>query len=252
MKTLIPLLKFQSLSPTRSARAARLFSSETEAVPQTPRTLPRNSSTGSGKTWIALTATEKLLVNQGRSWYASPLKALSNSKYTEFSKQFGGDNVGILTGDRKENPQAPIIVGTTEILRNQLYDAMHRGENLGVDLVVLDEAHYLGDEDRGVVWEEVMIYLPAQIRLLLLSATISNASQIAGWLESLRQIPCRIITAHERPVPLYPLFMFPNGEEFDIGLTSNEFYKIMRKSKKRFKLNPELGRFKTFLQRLFD
>jgi superfamily II RNA helicase len=170
------------------------------------------ASTGSGKTWIALKAIEKLLVNQGRSWYASPLKALSNSKYTEFSKQFGGDNVGILTGDRKENPQAPIIVGTTEILRNQLYDAMHRGENLGVDLVVLDEAHYLGDEDRGVVWEEVMIYLPAQIRLLLLSATISNASQIAGWLESLRQIPCRIVTAHERPVPLHPLFMFPNGE----------------------------------------
>jgi superfamily II RNA helicase len=170
------------------------------------------ASTGSGKTWIALEAMEKLLANGGRSWYASPLKALSNSMYTQFCHQFGKQNVGILTGDRKENPQAPIIVGTTEILRNQLYDAMYRGQNLGVELVVLDEAHYLGDEDRGFVWEEVMIYLPPQVRLLLLSATVSNASQIAGWLEWLRKVPCRVVTAHERPVPIYPLFMFPNGE----------------------------------------
>jgi ATP-dependent RNA helicase HelY len=90
--------------------------------------------------------------------------------------------VGILTGDRKENADAPIIVGTTEILRNQLYDAMHRGETLAADFVVLDEAHYLGDEDRGVVWEETMIYLPQRIPLLLLSATIGNADQIAAWL----------------------------------------------------------------------
>ncbi len=170
------------------------------------------ASTGSGKTWIALKAMEKLLANGGRSWYASPLKALSNSMYTEFCHRFGEQNVGILTGDRKEKPQAPIIVGTTEILRNQLYDAMYRGENLGAELVVLDEAHYLGDEDRGVVWEEVMIYLPPQLRLLLLSATVSNASQIAGWLEWLRKVPCQIVTAHERPVPIHPLFMFPNGE----------------------------------------
>ncbi|MGD8987822.1 MAG: DEAD/DEAH box helicase [Syntrophobacterales bacterium] len=170
------------------------------------------AATGSGKTWIALKAMEKLLADGGHSWYASPLKALSNSKYTEFCQRFGEEKVGILTGDRKEKPQAPIIVGTTEILRNQLYDAMHRGEDLGVQLVVLDEAHYLGDEDRGVVWEEVMIYLPPQVRLLLLSATVSNAAQIAGWLEWLRQVPCQIVAAHERPVPIYPLFMFPNGE----------------------------------------
>ncbi|MEE9122802.1 MAG: DEAD/DEAH box helicase [Syntrophobacteria bacterium] len=170
------------------------------------------AATGSGKTWIALQAMEKLLANKGRSWYGSPLKALSNSKYTEFSQHFGAENVGILTGDRKENHQAPIIVGTTEILRNQLYDAMYRGEDLGVELVILDEAHYLGDEDRGVVWEEVMIYLPARTRLLLLSATISNAAEIASWLEWLRQADCRIVTAHKRPVPIHPLFMFPSGE----------------------------------------
>ncbi|UCG20923.1 MAG: DEAD/DEAH box helicase [Deltaproteobacteria bacterium] len=170
------------------------------------------AATGSGKTWIALQAMEKLLAHGERSWYASPLKALSNSKYTEFCHKFGKKNVGILTGDRKENHQAPVIVGTTEILRNQLYDAMHRGEDLDVDLVVLDEAHYLGDVDRGVVWEEVIIYLPARVRLLLLSATISNGAEIAGWLEWLRQAPCRVVAAHKRPVSIHPLFMFPTGE----------------------------------------
>lgn len=170
------------------------------------------AATGSGKTWIALQAMEQLLAQGERSWYASPLKALSNSKYTEFCHKFGKKNVGILTGDRKENPHAPVIVGTTEILRNQLYDAMHRGEDLEVDLVVLDEAHYLGDEDRGVVWEEVIIYLPARVRVLLLSATISNGAEIAGWLEWLRQVPCRVVSAHQRPVPIHPLFMFPTGE----------------------------------------
>ena len=97
----------------------------------------------------------------GGAWYASPLKALTNAKLIEFSEIFGPENVGILTGDRKESPDAPIIVGTTEILRNQLYDAMHQGVSLNTDLVVLDEAHFLGDEERGVVWEETMIYLPS-------------------------------------------------------------------------------------------
>ena len=131
--------------------------------------------TGAGKTYIAVEAIDKVFRRGGKSWYASPLKALSNAKYQEFREIFGPENVGILTGDRKENPHAPIIVGTTEILRNQLYDIMHRGENIDVDLVVLDEAHYLGDADRGVVWEEVLIYLPPRVRLLLLSATILNA-----------------------------------------------------------------------------
>jgi len=168
--------------------------------------------TGAGKTWIALKAMEQGLARGERTWYASPLKALSNAKYVEFSQEFGEENVGILTGDRKEKANAPIIVGTTEILRNQLYDAMYRGEDIPVNLVVLDEAHYLGDQDRGVVWEEVMIYLPRRVRLLLLSATVSNSGQIAGWLEWLRWTPCQVISAQERPVSLYPLFMFPSGE----------------------------------------
>jgi len=167
--------------------------------------------TGSGKTWIAEQAIARIRKKEGHCWYASPLKALSNAKYTEFCDIFGAKNVGILTGDRKENPDAPIIVGTTEILRNQLYDAMHRGQSLATDFVVLDEAHFLGDEERGVVWEEIMIYLPARIPLLMLSATIGNAGQIAAWLSSIRAKYCTVIEEITRPVPLFPLFIHPSG-----------------------------------------
>ena len=167
--------------------------------------------TGSGKTWIAEKAIAGIHAGGGRSWYACPLKALSNAKYAEFSAIFGRQQVGILTGDRKENTDAAIIVGTTEILRNQLYDAMHSGELLAADFVVLDEAHFLGDPDRGVVWEEIMIYLPQRIPLLLLSATIGNADQIAGWLSSIRSSRCAVIRESKRPVPLVPLFLHPSG-----------------------------------------
>ncbi|MBI5844951.1 MAG: DEAD/DEAH box helicase [Deltaproteobacteria bacterium] len=168
--------------------------------------------TGSGKTWIAVKALEHILEQGGRAWYASPLKALSNSKLIEFGRIFGPDRVGILTGDRKENTDAPIIVGTTEILRNQLYDSMHQGKNLAFDLVVMDEAHYLSDPDRGVVWEETLIYLPQRVRLLLLSATIGNAADYAGWISGIRQEPCVVVAETQRPVPLIPLFLHPSGE----------------------------------------
>ena len=167
--------------------------------------------TGSGKTWIAQEAIRSFFNRGGRCWYASPLKALSNAKWVEFRHVFGDGEVGILTGDTKENADAPIIVGTTEILRNQLYDVMHRGENMDCDLVILDEAHFLGDPDRGVVWEEILIYLPVRINVLLLSATIGNAAEIAGWLRSIRGKACTVIREEKRPVPLYPLFLHPSG-----------------------------------------
>ncbi|MCW7754894.1 DEAD/DEAH box helicase [Desulfobotulus sp. H1] len=170
--------------------------------------------TGSGKTYIAEKAIEKVFSEGKRAWYASPLKALTNAIHTAFCRQFGEKNVGILTGDRKENPDAPLIIGTTEILRNQLYDAMHTGEDIRCDLVILDEAHYLGDPDRGVVWEETIIYMPPRVPLLLLSATIGNAEEIAGWLESMRSQTCTIIRAKRRPVPLQPLFFHPSGTLF--------------------------------------
>ncbi len=167
--------------------------------------------TGAGKTWIAVQAIKNTFEGGGRAWYASPLKALTNAKLIEFSEIFGTGNVGILTGDRKESPDAPIIVGTTEILRNQLYDAMHQGISLNTDLVVLDEAHFLGDEERGVVWEETMIYLPPRIPLLMLSATVGNAGAIADWLSTIRGRHCQVVAETGRPVPLYPLALHPSG-----------------------------------------
>jgi len=167
--------------------------------------------TGAGKTWIAEKAVSRILSKEGKAWYATPLKALTNGIYSHFCEVFGAGYVGILTGDRKENTEAPVIIGTTEILRNHLYDAMEKGEDLDADLVILDEAHFLGDESRGVVWEEIMIYLPTRIPLLMLSATIGNANQIAGWLESIRSKKCLIVNEEERPVPLHHLFFHPSG-----------------------------------------
>lgn len=167
--------------------------------------------TGSGKTWIAREAMQAVFGRGGRSWYASPLKALSNAKWVEFGEHFSAHNVGILTGDTKDNPDAPILVGTTEILRNQLYDVMHEGGQFPCDLVILDECHFLGDPERGVVWEEIMIYLPARVHLLLLSATIGNGEEIAEWLQSIRGKACAVVRETRRPVPLHPLFLHPSG-----------------------------------------
>jgi ATP-dependent RNA helicase HelY len=167
--------------------------------------------TGAGKTWIAVEGIAQRLTKGMCSWYASPLKALSNAKYEEFCQRFGRERVGILTGDRKENADAQVVVATTEILRNHLYDAMDQGQDLEVDLVVIDEAHYLNDLERGVVWEEVLIYLPARVRILMLSATIGNPKEICKWLEAIRGKPCELVEEVSRPVPLYPLFLQPDG-----------------------------------------
>mgnify|MGYP006173472209 CR=1 FL=1 len=167
--------------------------------------------TGSGKTWIAREEIRRLLESGRRAWYTSPLKALTNSKYHEFIDEFGAERVGILTGDRKENSDAPLIVGTTEIYRNQLFDSLRGGNEVTADLVVLDEAHYLADEDRGHVWEEAIILTPPRIRLLLLSATIGNAHEFALWLEEIRGVRCGVITGPmKRPVPLRSAVLLPD------------------------------------------
>jgi superfamily II RNA helicase len=167
--------------------------------------------TGSGKTWIAREGIRRLLDSGKRAWYTTPLKALTNSKYQEFSDEFGKERVGILTGDRKEHSDAPLIVGTTEIFRNQLFDAMRGGHDMSTDLVVIDEAHYLGDEDRGHVWEEAIILTPPRIRLLLLSATIGNAREFASWIEEVRGLRCGVVTRPgARPVPLRAAFLLPD------------------------------------------
>jgi superfamily II RNA helicase len=167
--------------------------------------------TGSGKTWIAREEIRRLLDAGKRAWYTTPLKALTNSKYQEFGQEFGAEHVGILTGDRKEHSDAPLIVGTTEIYRNQLFDALRGGEDVRVDLVIFDEAHYLGDEDRGHVWEEAIILTPPRIRMLLLSATIGNAGELAKWIEELRGVRCGIVARPgARPVPLRSAFLMPD------------------------------------------
>ena len=193
--------------------------------------------TGAGKTWIAVQAISRIRAEGGRSWYATPLKALSNAKFHEFSNIFGEDQVGILTGDRKERPEASVVVGTTEILRNQLYDAMHQGETLDTDFVILDEAHFLGDEDRGVVWEETMIYLPSRIPLLLLSATIGNAPQIAEWLSAIRHKECRVVETTLRPVPLYPIFLHPSGTLLPVLSTTDSGKGQMTKKVREYLFN---------------
>jgi ATP-dependent RNA helicase HelY len=186
--------------------------------------------TGSGKTWIAREEIRRLLEAGRRAWYTTPLKALTNSKYQEFSQEFGATQVGILTGDRKENTAAPLIVGTTEIFRNQLFDSLRGGSDVDADLVVLDEAHYLADEDRGHVWEEAIILTPPRIRLLLLSATIGNADQFAAWIEEVRGVRCGVITRPgARPVPLRAAMLLPDK-------------RLLPLMNEHGKLNPEIAR----------
>lgn len=185
--------------------------------------------TGSGKTWIAREEIRRLLDAGRRAWYTTPLKALTNSKYQEFSEEFGEERVGILTGDRKDNTAAQLIVGTTEIYRNQLFDSLRGGSDIDADLVVLDEAHYLGDEDRGHVWEEAIILTPPRIRLLLLSATVGNADEFASWIGEVRGVRCGVITRPgARPVPLRAAMLLPDKRLIPL-MTENG------------KLNPEIA-----------
>lgn len=180
--------------------------------------------TGSGKTWIAREEIRRLLTSGRRAWYTTPLKALTNSKYKEFCDEFGSENVGILTGDRKENPGAPLIVGTTEIYRNQLFDALREGEQVRTDFVILDEAHYLADSERGHVWEEAIILSPKRIRLLLLSATVGNAGDFADWIADVRGTKVRVIDrGGSRPVELRAGFLSPSGKLFPLFDQSGRF-----------------------------
>jgi superfamily II RNA helicase len=152
---------------------------------------------GSGKTWIAERAISRALANGQTVCYTTPLKALSNQKFRRFRTLFGYHSVGLLTGERRENTGAPVLVATTEILRNQLY-----GQGPFPQLIILDEAHYLADPDRGSAWEEVIALAPPTSLLLLLSATISNADVLADWMASVRPRRPELITTEVRPVPL--------------------------------------------------
>jgi ATP-dependent RNA helicase HelY len=155
--------------------------------------------TGSGKTLVAEYAVERALAAGGKVFYTTPLKALSNQKYGDLARVHGPRTVGLLTGDNSVNGDAPIVVMTTEVLRNMIYAASPALENL--QYVVLDEVHYLQDRYRGPVWEEVIVHLPPEVTLVCLSATVSNAEEVAAWIETVRGSTAAIIEEH-RPVTL--------------------------------------------------
>lgn len=160
--------------------------------------------TGSGKTLVADAAIFLALLDGKRAFYTTPIKALSNQKYADLVAIHGVDAVGLLTGDNVINGDADIVVMTTEVLRNMIYADSSRLSR--VSIVVLDEVHYLQDRMRGAVWEEVIIHCPKQVRLVCLSATVSNNAEFAAWVGE-RRGSTRLITTDHRPVPLESMYM---------------------------------------------
>ena len=156
--------------------------------------------TGAGKTIVGEFAVFLALTNGRKCFYTTPIKALSNQKYADLVRRHGAASVGLLTGDTTVNPEAPIVVMTTEVLRNMIYARSSTLANLGY--VVLDEVHYLADRFRGAVWEEVIIGLADSIQLVALSATVSNAEEFGEWLSEVRG-DMAVVVSERRPVPLY-------------------------------------------------
>ncbi len=156
--------------------------------------------TGAGKTIVAEFAVYLAMQGaQDKVFYTAPMKALSNQKFQELSAEYGPDQVGLLTGDTNINSAARIVVMTTEVLRNMLYADSALLKNLSY--VIMDEVHYLADRFRGAVWEEVIIHLPQSVRMVALSATVSNAEEFGDWLQAVRG-DTEVIVSEERPVPL--------------------------------------------------
>ena len=160
--------------------------------------------TGSGKTVVGEFAVHLALERGLKCFYTTPIKALSNQKYADLVRRYDSRTVGLLTGDNSVNGEAPIVVMTTEVLRNMLYAGSATLNGLGY--VVLDEVHYLADRSRGAVWEEVIIHLPESVRVVALSATVSNAEEFGDWLDDLRGGVTVIVDEH-RPVPLWQHMM---------------------------------------------
>jgi ATP-dependent RNA helicase HelY len=160
--------------------------------------------TGSGKTVVAEYAIDVAIADGQRAFYTAPIKALSNQKYHDLVARLGPQNVGLLTGDNAINGEAPVVVMTTEVLRNMIYAQSAALDQLAV--VVLDEVHFLQDTYRGPVWEEVIIHLPTRVRLVCLSATVSNAAELAEWISTVRG-PTTAIVEDRRPVKLDNLYL---------------------------------------------
>ncbi|CAM5713001.1 DEAD/DEAH box helicase OS=Streptomyces alboniger OX=132473 GN=CP975_06320 PE=4 SV=1 [Streptomyces alboniger] len=185
--------------------------------------------TGSGKTIVGEFAVHLALGQGKKCFYTTPIKALSNQKYADLARRYGADKVGLLTGDNSVNSDAPVVVMTTEVLRNMLYSGSQALVNLGY--VVMDEVHYLSDRFRGAVWEEVIIHLQESVTLVSLSATVSNAEEFGDWLDTVRG-DTEVIVSEHRPVPL-----------FQHVLAGRRMYDLFEEGEGRKKaVNPDLTR----------
>jgi ATP-dependent RNA helicase HelY len=156
--------------------------------------------TGAGKTVVGEFAVHLALAAGSKCFYTTPLKALSNQKHTDLAARYGRDRIGLLTGDQSVNAAAPVVVMTTEVLRNMLYADSPALQ--GLSHVVMDEVHFLADRMRGPVWEEVILHLPEEVRVVSLSATVSNAEEFGGWIQAVRGDTTVVVDEH-RPVPLW-------------------------------------------------
>ena len=164
--------------------------------------------TGAGKTIVGEFAVHLALATGRKAFYTTPIKALSNQKYHDLVAVHGADKVGLLTGDSSVNGEAPVVVMTTEVLRNMVYAGSSTLQGLG--FVVMDEVHYLADRFRGAVWEEVIIHLPESVQVISLSATVSNAEEFGDWLAEVRGNHAVVVSEH-RPVPLWQHMLVGNS-----------------------------------------
>ena len=193
--------------------------------------------TGAGKTVVADFAMYLAHEHHVKAFYTTPIKALSNQKYHDLSAIYGAEHVGLLTGDTSINSEADIIVMTTEVLRNMLYE--HSNTLLALQYVILDEVHYLADRFRGPVWEEVIIHLPQSVRIVGLSATVSNVEDFSAWISSVRG-STRLIVSEHRPVPLEQHVMVQANERTEPELI--DLYRRDSDGEATTRLNPQLAR----------
>jgi ATP-dependent RNA helicase HelY len=180
------------------------FQREAVAIIERGHSVVVTAPTGAGKTLVAEAAIHLTLGRSKRAFYTTPIKALSNQKFSDFRAVYGDAGVGLLTGDNVVNGEAPLVVMTTEVLRNMIYSGSTALDALG--LVVLDEVHYLQDRYRGSVWEEVIIHLAPDVPLVSLSATVANAAEFTDWIES-RRGPTDLVVETRRPVPLESMYL---------------------------------------------
>jgi len=199
--------------------------------------------TGAGKTVVGEFAVHLALVQGRKCFYTTPIKALSNQKFHDLGDRYGAARVGLLTGDTTVNSEAPIVVMTTEVLRNMIYAGSATLANLG--FVVMDEVHYLADRFRGAVWEEVIIGLAESVQVVSLSATVSNAEEFGSWLDEVRG-NVEVVVSERRPVPLFQHVMVGRRlyDLFDAEApTASVTEEPDRQPGARADVNPELLRF---------